>query len=104
MIGKDTLGHLTDTLNDPHMRRTLEKQNIWSHTKAGGFCDCCKAKVTDAMVKAVAGWSDAQHKAHRDSHFGTVAGRRAIWQLPWDRIQLCLLHLKLRTYATNPWI
>ena len=52
------------------------------------------------MVDAVEDFTEANHKQHRDAHLGTVAGKRAHFQLPWDRLIPCILHMLLRLYVT----
>lgn len=99
LINKDRLGFLTETTANPFELRTLEDQNGWSHTLVGELCTVCGSNNTAATVAKAATMTKEELKQHRHSHFGTVAGRRPIFQLPWNNIRCCCLHCLLRVYV-----
>ncbi len=103
LITKAHLGNLVKNWREPFPERTLEDQNGWSHTRAGEVCTACGdghgKTVTQDMVDVVKKYSPAMIKQHRDSHFGTVPGRRPLFQIPATRWIGCCLHMMLRMYV-----
>jgi hypothetical protein len=48
------------------------------------------------MKEQASNFGDSQHTQHRATHFGTHAGRFALFNWGWDKICICVLHLLLR--------